>query len=97
MHTVEKPEWIDTSGSNKILDLFFAPEKTKKNKKECYICDALETKGQYSYANRYTTIAIQKGDNGKYRCFAWGENEASVSCNYCPNCGRQLEKEIKGE
>ena len=59
---------------------------------DCYICTALEEKGRYTYGKNYTTIAIDKGKNGKYRCFAWGEGEASISCNYCPHCGRQLEE-----
>lgn len=60
--------------------------------KECFICKKLKEKGQYKYKiEPYTTIAITKGKNGKYRCFAWGEGEASIPCNYCPNCGNQLE------
>lgn len=60
--------------------------------KECFICKELKEKGQYKYKiEPYTTIAITKGKNGKYRCFAWGEGEASIPCNYCPNCGNQLE------
>ena len=65
--------------------------------KECFICKKLKEKGQYKYKiEPYTTIAITKGKNGKYRCFAWGEGEASIPCNYCPNCGNQLES-IKEE
>lgn len=62
------------------------------SKEDCYICKELNEKGEYKYYKfPYTTIAIKKGKNGKYRCFAWGEGEASISCNYCPHCGRQLE------
>jgi hypothetical protein len=61
--------------------------------KECYICEALKEKGKYKYANvPYTSICVEKGKNGKYRVFAYGEGEASISCNYCPNCGKQLER-----
>ena len=58
---------------------------------ECYICSELKEKGRYMYHKNYVTIAITKGHNGKYRCFAWGEGEASISCNFCPHCGRQIE------
>lgn len=62
---------------------------------DCYICKDLIEKGRYKYAtSRWTSIAIEKGLNGRYRVFAWGESEASISCNYCPNCGRQLEKVV---
>ena len=60
---------------------------------ECYICKALQEKGEYKYnTGFYTTIAVKKGKNGKYRVFAWGEGEASISCNYCPHCGKKLEE-----
>ena len=62
--------------------------------KECYICTKLKEKGRYRYSNNYTTLCITKGDNGRYRIFARGEYEASISCNYCPNCGKELEKNI---
>lgn len=63
---------------------------------DCYICKELKEKGEYHYSKgNYTTIAIKKGHSGKYRCFAWGEGEASISCNFCPHCGRQLEPEIE--
>ena len=63
------------------------------NEEECYICKELKKDGTYTYSiGGYTTIAITKGKNGRYRCFAWGEGEASISCNFCPNCGRQLEE-----
>lgn len=59
---------------------------------ECYICKELKEKSEYRYSKgQYTTIAIAKGNNGKYRCFAWGEGEASISCNYCPHCGERIE------
>ena len=59
---------------------------------DCYICKELKEKGKYHYTKgNYTSICIEKGHNGKYRCFAWGEGEASISCNFCPHCGRQLE------
>lgn len=58
---------------------------------ECYICKELKENGKYRYGKDYTTIAIEKGNNGKYRCFAWGEGEASISCNFCPNCGTRIE------
>ena len=64
--------------------------------KECYICKSLEEKGKYHYNKvPYTSICIQKGKNGKYRCFAFGEGEASISCNYCPNCGKQIERFVR--
>lgn len=58
---------------------------------DCYICKELKEKGRYMYHKNYTTICVTKGHNKKYRCFAWGEGEASISCNFCPHCGRQLE------
>ena len=61
------------------------------SKEDCYICKELNEKGQFKYSKDWVTIAIEKGKNGKYRCFAWGEGEASISCNYCPNCGKQIE------
>lgn len=60
--------------------------------KECFICESLREKGRYEYGKNWTCIAIEKGKNGKLRCFAWGEGEASIPCNFCPNCGRQLEE-----
>lgn len=60
--------------------------------KECFICKELETKKEYKTIYLYTALCIKKGKNGKYRVFAYGENEASIPCNYCPNCGRKLEK-----
>lgn len=70
-------------------------EQEKKEKiAKCYICRELESKGEYKYnVVDYTTIAIRKGKNGRYRCFALGESAASISCNYCPNCGRKLEED----
>lgn len=59
---------------------------------ECYICNRLKTKNRYYYKNHYTSLVIEKGDNKRYRVFAYGEYGASVSCNFCPNCGRQLEE-----
>lgn len=58
---------------------------------ECYICKELKEKGEYKYNRTYTTIAVKKGKNGRYRVFAWGEGEASISCNFCPNCGKKLD------
>lgn len=53
--------------------------------------EKLKETGKYKYAcSPYTSIAIHKGKNGKYRVFAYGENEASIPCNYCPNCGKEL-------
>lgn len=57
--------------------------------KECFICKKLKEKKEYRYRNYYTTICIEKGKNGKYRVFAYGEYEASIPCNYCPNCGKK--------
>jgi hypothetical protein len=63
---------------------------------DCYICKELIEKGRYKYAtSKWVAIAIEKGLNGRYRVFAWGEGEASISCNYCPNCGRQLEEVVR--
>ena len=59
--------------------------------KECFICEKIKETGKYKYAcSPYTSIAIHKGKNGKYRVFAYGENEASIPCNYCPNCGKEI-------
>lgn len=57
---------------------------------ECYICKSLKEKGYYKYRYNYTSIVVEKGKNGKYRVFAYGENSASISCNFCPNCGKEL-------
>ena len=62
---------------------------------DCYICKALKEKGRYEYSRNYTTLAIEKGSNGRYRCFAWGEGSTSVDCNFCPHCGRQLEETLE--
>ena len=58
---------------------------------ECFICKEIKETGQFKYSKEFTTIAVTKGNNGKYRCFAWGEGEASIPCNYCPRCGRYLD------
>lgn len=59
---------------------------------ECYICKAIKKLGRYTYTDCYTTLAVEKGENGRMRIFAWGEGGASISCNYCPNCGRKMEE-----
>lgn len=65
---------------------------------ECFICKKLKEKQKYKYANSpYTSICIEKGLNGKYRIFAYGEYEASIPCNYCPNCGKEIEKILGGK
>lgn len=61
---------------------------------DCYICKELKENGGFERIGSYTTLAINKDDSGKYRCFAWGEGEASVDCNFCPHCGRQLEETV---
>ncbi len=63
--------------------------------KECFICKELKENNKYKYAiTSFTSIVIDKGKNKKYRIFAYGESSASIPCNYCPNCGKQLEKEV---
>ena len=66
--------------------------ENKINMEECYICKALKEKGGYKYKKDWTSIAVMKGDNGRYRVFAWGDGEASISCNYCPHCGKRIEE-----
>ena len=66
--------------------------------KECFICEKIKETGKYKYAcSPYTSIEIHKGKNGKYRVFAYGENEASIPCNYCPNCGKKIEGDSGNE
>ena len=66
--------------------------------KECFICEKIKKTGKYKYAHSpYTSIVIEKGKNGKYRVFAYGEYEASVPCNYCPNCGKKIEGDSSNE
>lgn len=70
-------------------------EQEKKEKiAKCYICRELEQDGIFMYRNEtdLTAISIKKGFNGRYRCFAIGRDVSSISCNFCPNCGRQLEE-----
>lgn len=63
------------------------------NKEKCFICKSIQEKDKYVYStNKNTAIAIKKGINKKYRIFALGEGQSTIPCNYCPNCGKKLEK-----
>lgn len=57
---------------------------------ECYICKALEEKGEYRLDGSWTSLEIIKENDGYY-CNALGDGKASMSINFCPNCGCQLE------
>ena len=57
---------------------------------ECYICKALEEKGEYRLDGSWASLEIIKENDGHY-CNALGEGKASMSINFCPNCGCQLE------
>lgn len=64
---------------------------------KCYICEEIKEKGQYIHNGYYMQISIEKSvmfDN-RYLLCARSEGRAELDCNYCPKCGRRLNRRLE--
>lgn len=64
---------------------------------KCYICDEIKEKGQFITNGYYMQISIEKSVvfYNRYLICARGEGQAEIVCNYCPHCGRRLNKRLE--
>ena len=63
---------------------------------DCYICKEIKETGRYYQIGTWVNISIEKDrwNDNIFKINAVGDGTVSMTCNYCPNCGRQLEKEV---